>query len=235
MSTTTTTQELVHKTLVTRPTKKGETRYRWTISDSSIDRQRDTISIDGWDLRSYRKSPVVLWAHDYKSLPVGKSLATYVSNGKLIAEMEFVPPGLHPLADQLRGLIDANVPIGASIGMKAIEGRYNAKRDGTDFLKQELLEWSLVSIPANQNAVQQRCVGGRCDEQAVRKWLSGTSVKNSSRDGTSFSKPVPTQKNDDDVVTFELHDLKYALAEALRPAVQQAWRDAIMRRTGRVD
>ena len=236
MSVTGTTTELVQKTAAVRPQNQGgpdtgglSPMGRW-IGKAIPSTQRDGT------YGHIRKILVVLWAHDYKALPIGKSRSTYVSNGKLIAEMEFAPPGLYPLADQVRGLMDAGILVGASIGMKPIEAVYNAKRDGTDFLKQELLEWSIVSIPANSSALRHRCVGGRCDEQAVRKWLAGTSVKNSSCDVTSFSKPVQGRKHDDDLITFEVDDLKEAIAgvvgETLKREVHRA---VLMKTTGRVD
>ena len=107
-------------------------------------------------------------------------------------------------------MIDAGILVGASIGMKPIEAVYNAKRDGTDFLKQELLEWSVVSIPANSNAIRQRCVGGHCDEKAIRKWLGVEAA----------IPPVPTQEHDNGTITFELEDLKTAIVETLRREVK---------------
>ncbi len=46
----------------------------FTISTATADRDNDTIDVSGWDLRAYTKNPVVLWAHDYSSLPIGKAV-----------------------------------------------------------------------------------------------------------------------------------------------------------------
>lgn len=39
-----------------------------------IDRDKEIISWDAWDLANYKKNPIVLWAHSYREMPVGKSL-----------------------------------------------------------------------------------------------------------------------------------------------------------------
>ena len=48
----------------------------------------------------------------------------------------------------------------ASVGFKAIRSAYNAQRGGTDFFEQELLEWSVVPVPALAQAViESRSIG----------------------------------------------------------------------------
>ena len=39
---------------------------RFTISTEVVDRDRDIIQTKGWDLASFEKNPVVLWAHDHR-------------------------------------------------------------------------------------------------------------------------------------------------------------------------
>ena len=136
MSATMTTYEPIRKTVETRPAKLADAKYRFVISDGQVDRQRDVINPMGWDLRAYSQNPIVLWGHDYKTLPIGKSLEVFVRDGKLQAVMQFTPPGLHPLADQIRTFVDSDFLVGSSIGMLPLEWQYNQKRDGNDFTRQ---------------------------------------------------------------------------------------------------
>ena len=83
---------LLHKQYVPDQIKaEGEGRFTFVISTGAVDRDRDTIAVDGWDLSNYRKNPVVLFAHDYSSLPIGRTESIFARNGQLKARMEFVP------------------------------------------------------------------------------------------------------------------------------------------------
>src|ERR1043166_3203415 len=53
------------------------------ISTETVDRDNDTIKATGFQLGNYLNNPVVLFAHDYKSLPVARSLKTWIDNSKL--------------------------------------------------------------------------------------------------------------------------------------------------------
>jgi hypothetical protein len=66
-------KDLIYKTLETviAPDPSAR-RMTFTISTGSVDRDNDTLDPKGWDVKSYLTNPVVLFAHDYKSLPVAK-------------------------------------------------------------------------------------------------------------------------------------------------------------------
>ena len=40
------------------------------------DRDDELIKSDAWDVKNYEKNKVLLWAHDYKALPVGRAMWT---------------------------------------------------------------------------------------------------------------------------------------------------------------
>ena len=56
-----------------------------TISTAGRDREGDEIVSSGIDTESFLKNPVVLYAHDYKSLPVGRALTVDQAPGSLTA------------------------------------------------------------------------------------------------------------------------------------------------------
>lgn len=73
--------------------KKGQTIVVSYISTSAIDRDKEVLNPDGVDLENYRKNPVVMWAHDYGQMPVGKNLwikpdAVGLKAGTLFANSE---------------------------------------------------------------------------------------------------------------------------------------------------
>lgn len=135
-----------------------ETRtIKFTISTGSVDRDGDTINPKGWQLDNYRKSPVVLWAHDYQMLPVGKATNIYASDTALIADVEFPPVGTYPFADTVHDMVKTGFLNATSVGFAGIEVNKSKDREyGYDFAKQELLEFSIVPVPANPEALVQR-------------------------------------------------------------------------------
>lgn len=123
------------------------------ISSGHVDRDNDTVDVSKVKTDSYRKNPVVLWAHDRSLLPVAKSSREFVENGYLKSVPTFPEPGLHPFADTVRGLAAGGFINAASIGFRVREWTYNEERRGYDFGEIELLEWSFVPIPSNPEAL----------------------------------------------------------------------------------
>lgn len=128
----------------------------FTISTASVDRMGDTIAVDGWKLDQYRKNPVVLWGHDASSLPVGKANKVWIEDGKLKAEAQFTPPGMARFNDTVYDMLKAGFLNATSVGFSPLKYAFSddpQRRFGIDFIEQELLEFSVVSIPANPEAL----------------------------------------------------------------------------------
>ena len=145
---------------------KGQDNFTFTISTESVDRDKDVISVAGWDLTSYKQNPVVLWAHDYKSLPLGTSKSITPSKGGLTATMQFVPKDVYPFADTVRQMVELGILRAASVGFKPLKYSYNEDRKGVDVSESELLEWSIVPVPANADCLVQLSMlpKGLCDQ-----------------------------------------------------------------------
>src|SRR3990167_495368 len=58
------------------------------VSTGSVDRHNEKIVIDGVDLRPYKKSPIVLYGHDYESLPIGKAITIKKADNKIVAKFQ---------------------------------------------------------------------------------------------------------------------------------------------------
>lgn len=154
--------------------KEGEAtdvsrRRKFVISTASPDRDNDTVAVSGWLLDNYRKNPVVLWAHDYRSLPIGKAVEVGSEGDKLVAVADFAD---HPFAETVLRLIDGGFLRATSVGFRPEKYMLNEDRRGLDFVEQELLEFSVVPVPANPEALLV-AREFETDVEQLRAWAKG--------------------------------------------------------------
>jgi hypothetical protein len=126
--------------------------FEVVISTNNVDRQGESVDQNGWDLTNYKANPVVLFGHDYYSLPVGVCDSIDLIDGKLIAKGRFAPMDANPFAQQIRKLYDAKILRATSVGFIVKES------NGAIITKAELLEFSFVPVPANPYALSMRQV-----------------------------------------------------------------------------
>jgi HK97 family phage prohead protease len=141
---------------VARQADVGSRTKRFVFSDESVDRMGDSIRAAGWQYRDFMRNPVCLWSHNNTAPPIGKVTNVFVSGGKLIGDIRFATAETYKFADDVFRLIDAGYISAVSVGFSPIEWEISkspGRRGGVDFLKQELLEISVVSLPANANAL----------------------------------------------------------------------------------
>jgi len=128
----------------------------FVLSDETPDRIGDIIMVDGWDLASFKKNPIALFSHR-SDFPVGTWKNLRSEKSALRGELSLAPEGTSDRIDEIRRLINAGILRAASVGFRP--RAYEAIKDndgnfvGYRFTKQELLETSLVSVPANPNAL----------------------------------------------------------------------------------
>lgn len=127
---------------------ESDEKYVAVISGIKTDRYGDTIDPEGWDLKNFKKNPVLLWAHDHRIPTVGNATKVWVEGKELMMEFKFAPT---PFAQELKMLVDEGFLKAFSVGFKAIDYKFN--ETGVDFLKQELLECSFVNVPAYAEAL----------------------------------------------------------------------------------
>jgi HK97 family phage prohead protease len=128
-------------------------RLTFAISTGAVDRDRDTLAVDGWDLANYRRNPVVLWAHDYHALPVARAESIKLGAGQLKASATFVPAEVYPFAETVYQMLKGGFLRATSVGFRPSKYSLNEERRGVDFLEQELLEFSIVPVPSNPEAL----------------------------------------------------------------------------------
>ena len=133
----------------------GKSRATFVVSDGSLDRHNTTVNPHGWSLDAYRRNPVVLFAHNYDAPPVGKCLSIGVVDEKLLAEIQF--HDLTPLAAQVKAYVMGGFLNACSVGFAPLESEGARSGDPDKYtehiLRQELLEISMVPVPANGGAL----------------------------------------------------------------------------------
>lgn len=127
---------------------KSETGYRVLASTDAVDRQGDIVEQSGWELKNFLLNPVILWAHKYDELPVGKATGVTVTKSGLELDFEFASAEGNPKAQQVANLFENGFLNAVSVGFIPKE------RNGNTITKAELLEVSIVPVPANQEALR---------------------------------------------------------------------------------
>jgi HK97 family phage prohead protease/HK97 family phage major capsid protein len=143
-------RDVVHKTHASEV--NGST---FVLSDQSVDRMGDIIMADGWKLSNFKRNPIALGFHR-SDFPIGTWKNLRVDGTELRGELELAPEGTSPRIDEIRRLVDAKVLRAVSVGFRPIKHEPLDPKDvwsGERFLEQELVECSLVSVPANANAI----------------------------------------------------------------------------------
>jgi HK97 family phage prohead protease len=134
----------------------GADIVQFVLSDGTVDRMGDRIDPGGWILTAYRKNPVVLWAHDASAPPIGRMHNIVADGTRLIGDVEFASAEVYPFAATICRMVKTGYINAGSVGFLPIE--YSLADDwdrplGIDFHRQELLEFSIVPLPANKNAL----------------------------------------------------------------------------------
>jgi phage head maturation protease len=157
-------EALARAAIITRDAGMAESRsIRFVASDESVDRYGDIIRADGWKLANFKKNPVLLFGHQSRELPIGKVSEVGVVGKQLEATAEFMPAGMSDFADEVWRAVDAGFLNAVSVGfMPLSDPNYIFADDdpdhkgwptGYEFIDQELLELSVVPVPANPQAL----------------------------------------------------------------------------------
>jgi HK97 family phage prohead protease len=127
------------------------------VSTESVDRVGDVIRTSGWQIDNYRKSGApVLFSHDYSLPPIGNSVEMEAQRKGLWSVTRFHEKT--QLSRDLAVLARGGLMKSWSVGFNPIGKPDMRKSEEGEFLgyifnKQELLEYSLVPVPANPDAV----------------------------------------------------------------------------------
>lgn len=158
------------------PDDVEETRtIPFVISSKSRDRKRTAMNMDNWRLDNYNRNGVVGYQHNlYGDLCAPPNPDDVIGQGRawregdeLIGSVKFETFDLNPLADKIFRKVLAGTLRATSVGMLPLRdengelGRYGEGEEAKGrsqetfyFHGQELIEFSIVNIPANPDAVR---------------------------------------------------------------------------------
>lgn len=140
-------------------------KMKFIISTGAKDRGKEVINMDNWSFDNYKSNPIVGYQHavhgSYFTDPnpdmvIGKSNVNVDSfNGKkvIVAEAEFEPADINPIADKILKKLVFGSLNAASVGILPT-GNGKTEKGIYYYEGQELLEWSVVNIPMNQEAIR---------------------------------------------------------------------------------
>lgn len=159
----------------------GERSVLFTISKEVVDRDGDILRASGVDFSNYMKNPVFLSFHNSREFPLGKVTKFWVEGNSVKAIVYF--PTLEELssnpeqASEKAKLVDftyhcykTGMLNAVSVGFIPLE--WIETENGYDILKWELLEFSAVAVPANQDAIAEAVKSFGLDESVVKDFLT---------------------------------------------------------------
>jgi hypothetical protein len=141
------------------------------ISSDRKDRHQTILDINGWVLDSYNKNPIVGYQHDVYGDSVLQSpnpdsvigtARVWKEGNLLIGAVTFEPGDINPLAEKVYQKVLHGSLRAASVGFLPLEpghyGQGDESKTGRNpvyyYGKRELLEFSIVNIPSNSDAVR---------------------------------------------------------------------------------
>ena len=149
-----------------------ESVYRFIASSDTIDRHGERIMIEAWDLENFKKNPIILFGHDSWSLEnaIGKAIAITIDGNKLILDVVFSKA--NEKAQKVRAMIDEGVLNMMSVGFIPKKSEII---DGIPTITEaELLESSIVQLPANPQAEIIRTLGLSLNESGEVEFKNST-------------------------------------------------------------
>ena len=143
--------------LLYRAAKQSDTDpFEFIMSDETVDRYGDVIVAEGWDLRDFKSNPIALLNHNTDAI-IGRWEKVRIDGKRLVGRLVFAEPGTDSVVDKVRKWWDQKLIRMVSVGFLPVKSEPLNEGDDdwlapTRFVKQKLLECSLVAIPANPNA-----------------------------------------------------------------------------------
>ena len=184
--------------------------YSVTIFANELSRDGMSVDLDGMDFSNYEKNPVVLYAHDHMGrtdsggLPIGRTLRlARTRDGHIRADFEFLAGDA--FAERVRNAWEQGFLRGASIGWRPVETRPSGR--GVRAVRSELLEWSIVAVPADPDAL--RDVYLRVVRAMLNPPADGTDVGES----VIFDHRVETSESPQEESEFDLNETRRLLTD----------------------
>jgi HK97 family phage prohead protease len=144
--------------------KQQDNTFTAIASKEVVDRMGDIVKIAGIKTDNYIKNPVILFNHNPDKI-IGKAVDVLKTNDSLIVKIQFANT---PLAQEIKELVAEGFLNTLSIGFMSLQYKQNDNGNGIIYESVELLEISIVSIPANPEAVVLRYLEDRLNARAIK-------------------------------------------------------------------
>lgn len=154
------------KILNTKAEEIGERTIRFKISSEVVDRDGDILFADGCDFSNFAKNPQFLGFHNSHDFPLGIPKNWKVENKEVFCDVYF--PKIEELCtdtdnvSEKAKLVDftyhcykTGMLNAVSVGFIIKDCKPNKETGGLFVNSWELLEFSAVAVPANQDAIAQ--------------------------------------------------------------------------------
>lgn len=207
-----------------------ERTAQFIISDDQVDRM-DEIVEQSWDTENYKNNPIVLWGHnpDEPENVLGTSLGLETEKGdddvtRTKSTVKFSEEGVNPKADMVFNQVKAGILRTVSVGF--IPKTFKTSDDDKDVLADnELLEFSIVPIPANPRAVALAYKDGTISRKDARFMIDSMS-----KEAQLLQEELDSDKNKEEqernIKTMSDEDIQ-KITEALGTAFNEAFAPVI--------
>jgi HK97 family phage major capsid protein/HK97 family phage prohead protease len=196
---------------------------RFVGTTGTRDRMGDEVAVKGWQCDTYLQTGgPFLWAHNYSDVPIGRTIAIREEtvNGKpgLSFDVEFAPADIHPKAEQLFQLVKRGFLKAVSVGFRSLDSAWieetsdekKARESETPdvspgklFRRKELLELSLVPVPANPEALLIEVQRGLAIPDELKREIVATAAADMvTKTAAITEKPVEHEPEPDKTLTF---------------------------------
>ena len=196
--------------------KNADTRtITFVASDGSRDSAHTVLNQKGWDLRRFNANPIIGYNHeiygawDTKDVDfvIGKGRA-YVEDDVLLVDITFEPKEINELAEKVYQKILFGSLNSVSVGFLPLgkghwgegEEAPNEARETYYYEGQELLEISVVNIPANANATRK---GEDCAKDELEALRAEAEEKKLEPKEEPAPAPAPDPKHEEKEVDEE--------------------------------
>ena len=211
----------------------------FVISTDEKDRMGEVVE-QSWDLENYKKNPIVLFGHDPSKPSYVLGKATEIVADKdgdknvTLGTVQFAEEGTSEDADTVWKLVKQGILRTVSVGFIPHTFKKLADDDDTDVLADnELLEFSIVPIPANPSAVALALGDGSIEEKDAKYMLKTYKseaeyiekslcdiMASSKTDGNSNSRKEEGIMSDDDIAKIA-EAVGTAVSEAIAPKLDE--------------
>lgn len=199
----------------------GELRIAGYASTDSIDRQSDRILPTAWTrggLRNYEINPILLFNHDYDR-PIGKVIE--MSTDKRGLRIKAV---ISKSAGEIYDLVKEGVLSTFSVGFLVKDADYDKSADGLIVKDAELLEVSVVSVPANQDATFSlaKSFDSQEDYQNFKKQFINGNTKAATEHAREASRKFKMENETQDLINKAVAEALAASQKATAEAAEKA-------------